>query len=47
VRRPPNRKTLVATVVLLVAAAVVAFARPAVGVPPVSFFKQSVEPGGL
>jgi hypothetical protein len=46
VRRPPNRRALLATLVLLVAAAVV-FARPAVGVPPVSIFKQLVEPGGL
>ena len=45
-RRPPNRKALAATIVLLVAAAV-AFARPAVGVPPMTIFKQLVEPGGL
>lgn len=45
-RRPPNRKALLATLVLLVAAAV-AFARPAVGVPPVAIFKQLMEPGGL
>ena len=45
-RRPPNRKALAATVVLLVAAAV-AFARPAVGVPPVAFIQKLIEPGGL
>ncbi len=46
-RRPPNRKALAATVVLLVAAAVAAFARPAVGVPPVAFIQKLIEPGGL
>ncbi|MGQ0547453.1 MAG: hypothetical protein ACT4P3_19330 [Betaproteobacteria bacterium] len=44
-RRPPNRKALAAALVLLVAAAV-AFARPAVGVAPLAMFKQFVAPGG-
>jgi len=46
VRRPPNRKTLAAALVLLVAAAAL-FARPAVGVPPATIFQQLLQPGGL
>ena len=46
-RRPPNRKALAVAMVLLVAAAAVAFARPAGGVPPLAILKQLVEPGGL
>jgi hypothetical protein len=46
VRRPPNRKTLVAAMLLLVAAAV-AFARPAVGEPPATFLKQLIQPAGF
>lgn len=45
-RRPPNRKALAAAVVLLVAAAI-AFAQPAVGVQPAAFLKQLTGPGGL
>jgi len=44
VRRPPNRKALLAALVLLVAAAA-AFSRPAVGVPPVAFFAPLMQPG--
>jgi len=32
---------------LLLVAAAVAFSQPAVGVPPLGFFKQLIEPGGL
>ena len=32
---------------LLLVAAAVAFARPAVGVPPVTILKQLMQPGGL
>jgi hypothetical protein len=46
VRRPPNRKALLAAMVLLVAAAA-AFSRPAVGVPPRAFFERLTQPGGL
>ena len=44
-RRPPNRKALLAAMVLLVAAAA-AFSRPAVGVAPVAFFAQLMQPEG-
>lgn len=45
-KRPPNRKALLATLVLVVAAAL-GFAAPAGGVPEPTFFKQLLGPGGF
>lgn len=46
-RRPPNRRVLAATALLLVAAAVAFVARPAVGVAPMALIKQqTLAPGG-
>ena len=45
-KRPPDRKTLLATLVLVVAAAL-GFAAPAAGVPEPTLFKQMLGPGGF
>lgn len=44
-KRPPDRKALLAALVLVVAAAL-GFAAPAGGVPEPTLFKQLLGPGG-